>query len=292
MRSSLVGALGVAAGLGLSGCAGMPDYQLGIQDSNKDPATPLFAHLICEIAASGHFAELQRDHVQVTVALTLTVDDSGGIAPSLSFIHPAHITPRSETDIVGGEVTKARKRTLTRNVHFDVADVDPKASCAADTNAKVLGSFHVGTLIDSQMAAPALPGVTVADKDALFGTTVQFALKLSLNGGPTWVRVHFKGPGDKGIFNTSRTDTSSLVIAFAKPAAGARSAASSTPNPAFLESLLNPDQRKIFESLSPRRLTPEEQAAADAEAARALARERANNLVTQMILQNLTLSPQ
>jgi len=49
-----------------------------------------------------------------------------------------------------------------------------------------------------------------------FGSTIQFTIIKAINAGPLWSLIHFKGPSSaNGLVNVGRTDTDTLVIAFA-----------------------------------------------------------------------------
>jgi hypothetical protein len=51
-----------------------------------------------------------------------------------------------------------------------------------------------------------------------FGSTVQFTLVKTFDTGPTWKLTGFTGPsGSKGLFNGGRTNTDTIVVAFAPP---------------------------------------------------------------------------
>jgi len=92
-----------------------------------------------------------------------------------------------------------------------------------------------------------------------FGSTVQFTIVKSLNAGPNWVLKNFKGPnGSAGLLGAGRTDTDTLVIAFAP--------GPKKQGPGFAESALQQAQS-------------EERA-----------QSQIQNLTTNMILQNLTLA--
>ena len=282
-RLAAAGSALLLLGACANGPRDMPTQQLARKDPATSPARALVLHVLCDIShvSAAHRSELKG--YQVVVSLTLKVEDSDGLTPSLSFITPMHPSSTSQTNLLGGEITQSRMRTLIENDQFDLAQIDTARACDLDPGYGREGDFRIATFVEEELSETPLPGLSMAkDKsNTIFGTTVQFALKQTISGGPTWVKVHFKGPSDKGLFSGTRQDTSTLVIGFAK----------TEPAPKVVTGV---GSSSPFYAFTPPQ-TPEQveaaQAAAD-EGERARAAERARQLVNQMVLQNLVVSPQ
>lgn len=309
MRIKLLGVAILA--LVTTGCAGVPPLEFRAPGQDADVATRLVSHLLCEISGASTFPELQAANYTAVASLTVKGEDNAGAAPALSFNTPFNSAVPSfyKAAIIGGEFSKKRERVLSQEVTLKLADVNRQEVCAQDTESRLLGSFGVAEILDRRSASGAPGPYNVMGRNVTkFGSQVQFTVRWGVSGGPNLVRVHFRGPNDKGVLSASRTDTSTLIVAFARPVP--------PPKPSqviivddLAESLATPEQKSFLEA---RPRTPEdearrqallrdlrrqarsiaqlEQQAALAEQSQRAAEAEARALIQQMILQNLTLT--
>ncbi len=287
--------------LALAGCAGVPRMEFeGPSFSRTDKVTgseALVRHLLCEITRAETFKGLaERDYVAV-VNLNLTAEDNLGAAPSLSFITPKSVASTSDTAILGGEFSKKRERYFAQDLQFNLKDLVGVDYCGPIAFAPELrGDLGVTELMERRSTLGYGPPSQARPEGSLeydayqpsvtkFGTTAKFTMKWGAAAGPQIVRIHFKGPSDKGLFSASRTDVSSLAVAFSRK--------KSEPSLADVIAELR-RQREGSAALSE---MSEDQLRAEAEAriarsrADASAADQARLLINQMVLQNLTVSP-
>jgi hypothetical protein len=173
---------------------------------------------------------------------------------------------------IGGIIAAGMDATKYKSVN-----VSPPAPPAATQNVTVnviLDPNRPATTPPNVEIVPPVPQVEKPTEPIppSFGSTVQFTIVKSANAGPTWVVKHFKGPsGQTGLISAGRTDTDTLVLAFAP--AGAP--------PIKLSPMFLPLGGAALTAT-----TTFLQAQADA-AAEARAQNELQSLTTSMILQNL-----
>jgi hypothetical protein len=176
---------------------------------------------------SFHRKFLLNQDFDVLVSMSIEVNDTGGLSPSLAYLSP----PTSFMFSGNGALSQSRDHTFTENLQFSVreiyldwhtwkmakragADVDALGLTAhdcpqADTN--LSGTLGISDFV--AMAAPSEGLTTTADK--VFGGTIQFLVTKNVSAvGPTWTLVHFKGPG--GLVNASQVNTDKITLAFAQ----------------------------------------------------------------------------
>jgi hypothetical protein len=209
-------------GLWLGGCATAPEPKYaGIQQS-KDVSRDLIIHLVCEIqgvdgaSLKALKGETPAGKPYVVIAnLSVKAATGGGATPSLNFVTTLH-GAESRNTIFGAELSSAATKTVSQNFAIDLSKVQA-AKCDKEHD-KFTGSFGVDKLIAQAMKRDLPEAVALVNvKDLNFGSTIEFSIEWGFTGGPSWVLTHFKGPNDKGLINASRTDTSTLVIAFSRP---------------------------------------------------------------------------
>ncbi len=155
---------------------------------------------------------------QVVASLSLEVNDTGGLAPSLSYLNPLN---KLESFTFGGSgvLSESRDHNFTENLQFSLRQIyqDSKRFTGAyppppaDTN--LAGTLGVGDFVAMADSSPGLAEDRAAP-NSVFGGSVQFLVTKSVSAlGPTWSLVHFKGPG--GI-NLSEINTDKITLAFAK----------------------------------------------------------------------------
>ena len=198
----------------VGGCSGVPQLDV--------PSGLTVAHIIdkiqCEVWEARRTHKGLRDKQWTVVAnLTLQVDDSVGLTPTVSFIHPFATAGTSFTFGASAALKGARQRIYVEQVEILVNDVKERSCRSAKDDFSLTGNLGIVETVglamrslDPNDAARFMPD---ADKDA-FGQTIQFAVTKNVSAvGPTWTLVHFTGPG--GLFGAERIDTHRLIIAFA-----------------------------------------------------------------------------
>jgi hypothetical protein len=224
------------------GCAGPPAF-----DTPGDiTVAQIVDHVVCEArqAWASHSPDPNHFKNWVAVAnLYLQVDDSGSIAPTLTYINPLAMMT---SFMFGGTATlqDTRQRIYTQNLTVQLVPVpnDPTAARCEKPQEKEFNPYNLTgdigiqevvdkaftTMSSDSKMTPGSPQTSTA-----FGESLQFVLVKSLTAvGPTWTLKHFKGPG--GFLNTSRTDTHKLIISFAPPSTSAQTLAAITLTPSII----------------------------------------------------------
>jgi hypothetical protein len=227
----------------LAGCA-VPRYDVPYTKVGQPTVRSIVQRIQCEIRdmvrddtgdpASFHRRFLLNQDFDVLVSMSIEVNDSGGLTPSLAYLSPL----TSFTFSGNGTLSESRDHTFTENLQFSVREIyldwytwkmaklsgidteaqglTPHDCPPADTN--LAGTLGVSDFV--AMAAPSEGLTTAAEK--VFGGTIQFIVTKSVDSvGPTWTLVHFKGPG--GLLNVSQVNTDKVTLAFAQgPNVGTR----------------------------------------------------------------------
>jgi hypothetical protein len=172
---------------------------------------------------------LRSQDFDVLVAMSIDVNESGGLAPSLSYLNPALSFTFSAT----GELSGSRQHTFTENLQFSTRQIyvdwySYRLAAQAGLNPTLLGlTSHEcpaadtnlsGTLgiVDFVAMAARSDGLDMEkSSDNVFGGTIQFIVTKNVSGvGPLWELVHFKGPG--GLASLSQVNTDKITLAFAR----------------------------------------------------------------------------
>lgn len=219
----------LAAGL-LASCANLPPMQLAAETAtSKSEVTKVVERIVCEIEQSPHYTDLRGRHYTAAVSLQVTTTDSSGLTPGISFIHPLHHAPMtSQSTSVSGEVSGSAQRQYNQTFEIKIAELPehPDRALCSDQGADndLANDIGLRDLIDRGVtslngtsgvhAYSPQPHLELAGPS--FGALIQFQHKTSVNGGPTWTQVHFRGPTPAtGLLNWGRLSTSQLTIAFA-----------------------------------------------------------------------------
>jgi len=149
MRRWVRRGMSLAALACLTACAGVPSIGLEADQDGRHDETRLVQHVLCEIAHANHSSMLKN--YWVAFNLNLKVEDSAGVTPSLSFIHPLHHAPQTnQTTALAGEISRGRLRSFTQNVTLSMDQVTAARFCHSDSEASGL-SGSLG--LDEVMAA-------------------------------------------------------------------------------------------------------------------------------------------
>jgi hypothetical protein len=240
----------VAAVLLADLCAGCAIPRYDVPYPNGAPsAHSIVARLECELLdlvrdGSDNREWLLTGDYQVAVALSLEVNDTGGLAPSLSYLNPLN---KLETFTFGGSgvLSESRDHNFTENLQFSLREIYldskriPTAYPCPEADTNLAGTLGISDFVEMAATSPGL-AEDRKSPNSVFGGSIQFLVTKSVSAlGPTWSLVHFKGPG--GI-NLSEINTDKMTLAFAKgPNQGTRLVVSNATNKnayLFLQQLL------------------------------------------------------
>jgi len=161
-------------------------------------------------------AELLTGQYEVAAQLDLTVNDTGGLAPSVSFINGPF------TFDIGAKLEQSREQNFSQKLYYSLLDlreeVDADTSitnCARNIDTNLAGDLGIRQVVDMALNSNYLNVKAKASENGAFGGYVTFVVTKNLNGvGPTWMLTHFKGPG--GLGSLSEVNTDKLTFAFAE----------------------------------------------------------------------------
>lgn len=212
-----------------SGCA-VPHYDVPLDEYYQPTVKTIVERIQCEIRdmvrddrpgdpASFHRLFLLNGDYDVLVALSLEVNDSGGLAPSVSYVSPL-AAATSFTFAANGTLSEARDHTFTENIELSTREIyqDWKSGLkayecpVATTN--LAGSLGLKDLVSMATSSPALDDTLKGgEKNGVFGGTVQFVVTKSLSAtGPAWQLVKFKNIAALGSLSEINTDKITLAF--------------------------------------------------------------------------------
>lgn len=242
-RSKALACLYLAFALIVSGCA-VPHYDVPYTKVGHPTVTTIVERIQCEIRdlvrsdipdpsappnIYGRF--LVNQDFDVLIAMSIDVNEAGGLTPTLSYMNPL----TSFTFSGSATLSESRDHTFTENLQFSTrqiyidwysyqlaakAGLDPKSlgltahDCPeADTN--LSGTLGI---VDFVAMAARSEGLDMQkSSDGVFGGTIQFLVTKSISAvGPTWALVHFNGPG--GLGGLSQVNTDKITLSFARGA--------------------------------------------------------------------------
>jgi hypothetical protein len=316
----------VSSALLLCGCSTVPVLSLNkpIEGNNQGKVTRTIDHIACELAKVKE-AHPAFARYAAAAQLTIKIENSGGISPSLDFIKPLAKEGTSRTIGIGASYAQGSAKTFTQNFVFitegltssDCRTADDPFAMAGDLGLEEVVVAGLNAVSDDQggvkWASWSKGDIATASE---FGSTITFTTTLAANGGPTLVKKKFEGfGGGDGLLNASHLGTDTLVIAFApvatftlppeKPPAVTQPL---KPKSNLLQKQLSgaEDLKKLFRDgpapppnpLPPPQITEAERQAIeeakrqDAESAtRRAAVASAKALLQSMILQNINSTP-
>jgi hypothetical protein len=208
------GGLLAAATFILSGCAGVPELDIG------SPVT--VANIIDRIQCEAYTAALNNPKLRSerwvgAADLYLTVDDGAGLTPSLTFINSLAEAGTQWAIGASGTIRRARQRVYNESITFEMANLSGRSCKNVVAQYDLTGELGIIETLDiSSKSFNNEDNVKFAEKQAV-GQTIQFILTRNIAGGPTWVLKHFVGAGP--IAGAERVDTHKLIVSFAPGAA-------------------------------------------------------------------------
>ncbi len=222
-------AIAVVASLS-NGCT-VPHYDVPYTSTGQPTVKSIVDRIQCEIrdmvrddmgdsyVPSFHRLFLLNGDYDVEIALSVEVNDTGGLAPSLSYMHP--LTALTSFTFSGnGTLRESRDHNFTENIQLSVRDIyidwktgaDPHDCPPADTN--LSGTLGISDFVAMAAQSQNLDTTNSSGK-GVFGGSIQFLITKNVTTvGPTWSLVHFKGPG--GLASLSEVNTDKITLAFAQ----------------------------------------------------------------------------
>jgi hypothetical protein len=219
-----------------SGC-GVPHFDVPTDSAGQPTVQTIVNRVQCELrdmvrddggntdVTAFHRLFLLDGDYDVEVSLSLEVNDTGGLAPSLSYMHP-FTAATSFMFSGGGTLSESRDHNFTENMQFSVRQIyvdwkthaNPHDCPPADTN--LSGTLGIKDFVAMAALSQNLDQTQTLSSKGVFGGYIQFLVTKNISSiGPTWTLVNFKGPGALG--SLSEVNTDKLTLAFAQgPNAG------------------------------------------------------------------------
>jgi hypothetical protein len=220
--------IGCFAALLCAGC-GVPFYDVPLDDYGQPTVKTIVERMQCEIRDmvrddrpddpnSFHRRWLLNEDYEIVVALSLEVNDSGGLAPSVTYLNP--FTPTSTfTFAANATLSKARDHTFSENIQLSTRQIylEWKAGRAydcpvADTN--LAGTLGIKDIVSMAASTPDIDEeLKGGEKNGVFGGSVQFVVTKSLSAtGPSWQLIRFKNISALGSLSEINTDKITLAF--------------------------------------------------------------------------------
>jgi hypothetical protein len=213
--------------------------------------------------ASFHRLFLLNGDYDVEIALSLEVNDTGGLTPN--FAYNSLIPGGTFLFNANGALSESRDHNFTENILLSLRQIfvdwktnaNPHDCPMPDTN--LAGTLGIKDFVAMAALSQSLDSSKKLADGGVFGGSIQFVVTKNISAiGPTWTLVHFTGPGPFG--SLSEVNTDKITLAFAQgPNVGKRMLVTGRSfNPsayAFLQQLLTSgitSQLNVLQSL-PRR---------------------------------------
>ncbi|MGO8103406.1 hypothetical protein AB9F46_23690 [Rhizobium leguminosarum] len=198
----------------LSGCG------VGAFDIPSDDRGPTVRSIVdrvtCELVDMVKDGPTKRETLllgdyQVGVTLSLSVNDTGELSPSLNF--PVRSTLAWNA---GLKLSQSRERNYTQNLFYSMKSLQSQWRSANETplapgekafgacpekDTNLAGTLGLRETVDLALTAP------YRNLAGEFGGFVNFVVERNVNSvGPTWTLQHFSGPGNLGMLSHVNTD--------------------------------------------------------------------------------------
>lgn len=223
MRSVLL----IIAALLVTGCVHTtPDIKLTHVGPGSPPTIQaVMNHISCEIkqANAANNNVLKDKSYIITVSLTLQVQDTFGLTPSINYTETLKAPAKDLVTSLGVDLNNQRRRNFTTSYVIDAKQMDSQA-CeqtsppgSAERLYDLTGNLRISEIVEQGLKAGNMPGVIANAKTApSFGSVVEFILTRGANMGPTWTLRYWKGPsGSAGLLNAKGVYTNTATLTFA-----------------------------------------------------------------------------
>jgi hypothetical protein len=214
-----------AMSVSLAGCATIPpDFDVPSYGQGVPSTSSIVDRIKCELI------DLIRDDVEhpykhrplllsydyeVAMLLTLDVNDTGGLAPSLNFPYG------NFTFNVGANLSQSREDTFNINLTYSMRELarrwdrDRKLAICPEFDTNLAGNLGLKRMVTGALDTPDMLSTTdLSAAGGEFSGIVNFIVTKNLNStGPTWTLTHFVGPGN--LASLSRVNNDKLSFGFA-----------------------------------------------------------------------------
>ncbi len=216
--------LACALAIGIGGCASVvPHFDIPVDQNGAPTVQSITRRVTCELAGllDDHYglrAALLISDIQVALQLNLTVNDTGGLSPSVSFINGPFAFG------LGGTLSQSREQNYTEKLYYSLRDLQKEADLARKHHLNLAACWPIDTNLAGELGLKrtvelAFTGShldwTAKISDGAFGGYVDFVVTKNVNAGPTWTLTHFTGPGSN-LATLSEVNTDKLTFAFAR----------------------------------------------------------------------------
>jgi hypothetical protein len=229
-------ALAVFASLG-AGCA-VPHFDVPADSAGQPTVETIVNRIECEmkdmvrddkgddyVPAFHRLFLLDRDY-GVEVTLSIEVNDTGGLAPSLTWMEALNKVSSVALNATA-TLSESRDHNFTENIQLSFRNIytqwknDNSLYTCPPANTALAGTLGLKDFVAMADLTPGLDTKQTLSGKGVFGGSVQFLVTKNLSAlGPTWSLVHFKGPGSTSL---SELNTDKATFAFAQgPNAGTK----------------------------------------------------------------------
>jgi hypothetical protein len=215
----------ILSSLAVGGCAGIvPNFDIPVNNAGTPTIKSISDRVKCElvdlIEKPGAISTLLLiSDIQVALQLNLTVNDTGGLSPTLSYINGPFAFG------LGGTLSQSREQNFTEKFFYSLKDLQKEAQLArkanidlavcGPTDTNLAGELGLRRTVELAFTAQHVAQDAKLSDDGIFGGYVNFVVTKNVNAGPTWTLTHFTGPGSNlGTFSEVNTDK--LTFAFAR----------------------------------------------------------------------------
>lgn len=220
-----------------SGC-GVPRYDVRYDSAGQPTVESVVARIQCELRdmvrddrpddpTTFHRLFLLDGDYDVAIALSVEVNDTGGLAPSLSYTTP--LTTKTATSFnfgANGNLSESRDHNFTENIQLSVRSIyldwkqNPNAYGCPTVDTSLAGTLGLKDFVAMAALSQNLDQTQKISGKGVFGGSIQFLVTKNLTAaGPSWALVYFKSVGAN--VNLSEVNTDKITLAFAEgPNAG------------------------------------------------------------------------
>jgi hypothetical protein len=216
----------------LCSCASIiPQYDIPVDPSSGSPTVAsIVDRVTCELAnlvapGASNEVELLTGQYEVAVQLDLTVNDTGGLTPTVTYTNGPFSFGAS------AKLERSREQFFSEKLYYSLLDLREEVEendrafkagetlkrltdCAGPADTNLAGDLGLRQAVDLALGSNYLQTTAKMSDQGAFGGYVNFLITKNVNGvGPTWTLTHFTGPGGLGALSEVNTDK--LTFAFA-----------------------------------------------------------------------------
>ncbi len=208
----------------LSGCAAIvPNFDIPVNEAGPTIQS-ISNRVTCELAGlieknDGLRSALFIGDIDVALQLNLTVNDTGGLSPTLSYINGPFAFG------LGGTLSQSREQNFTQKFYYSLRTLQMEVDYATKrnvdlavcrpTDTNLAGELGLRKTVELAFTSEHVAWDTKLSDDGAFGGYVNFVVTKNVNGGPTWTLTSFTGPGSN-LGSFSEVNTDKLTFAFAR----------------------------------------------------------------------------